>query len=469
MYWETCILLSVSGVGTATIVPTAADGKDNVNVMSIGLGIDAALERHIAWQRKLLERRPQEAQFLVLRPGDKLTLCRKGVQGCKRGASPSTSWFKAHRKHRHWDEVMEASSDGYSRPVSGLGNVALSLVSAAATALVSRRVLLIERWQVANHSFGPPLSHLILETSGWAPHVAAAQKNGSFIDWFAAHDDMSASEQLCSIHLRKESSVANTRLVRIFSNQYFLPLLLLNRHHAAAVERMAIQPTVSPRRMSGAPPSLFSNGLWGPAVRYLFKLREPLQRQVDAFVAAKLKGRRSLGVHLRSVPSEHQEQRDFECIQQRLAATNASVLLVATMHSHLRDKLARRLKSVEVVWMDGTEATQGVSTHHMDSAAIDLALLGRTDSLMLQKASTFGYLAHGLGGTPATSYGVGHVSIRMPSGCQDVPTTEPSFHFYGQALKQYRSCKLGSNKMLQSKPALDESTAVLLQLSSVSY
>ena len=43
-------------------------------------------------------------------------------------------------------------------------------------------------------------------------------------------------DSLCSENLRQTPSA---RIWRIFSNQYFLPLLLLNPHHAREVELMA--------------------------------------------------------------------------------------------------------------------------------------------------------------------------------------------------------------------------------------
>ena len=54
----------------------------------------------------------------------------------------------------HWDRYILEGKPRSTRPVPGLGNVALSLVAAAATAIVSRRVLLVENYTAAGASFG---------------------------------------------------------------------------------------------------------------------------------------------------------------------------------------------------------------------------------------------------------------------------------------------------------------------------
>ena len=177
----------------------------------------AAFERHMRWQRGLLERassRQHLPRFLVLRPGDKLTVC-KGMADvraqCYRASPP-----RARNKKfdgTHWDIQMLAGNSQLSRPIPGLGNVALSLVAAAATAMLSRRVLLLENFTAAGTSFGSPLRELLVETSGWAPHLSRAT---SVADSFAAHDDFSAFETLCVADLRTSPMA---RVWRIFSNQ----------------------------------------------------------------------------------------------------------------------------------------------------------------------------------------------------------------------------------------------------------
>ena len=217
--------------------------------------ISVALARHLAWQQRLLEQTKargslgEAVSFLVLRPGDKLTVCSasgmQDVRGrCWKGSSPpSLRRRTVHAEasspaepEAHWDVVMTSGRRRQlTRPVPGLGNIALSLVSAVVTAIVSRRVLQVENWTMAAESFGEPMPALLLDTSGWMPYVAGLQASGASVDSFAAHDDSSGFGPLCADDLRRRP---RARLWRIFSNQYFLPLLLLNPHHAAQVEAM---------------------------------------------------------------------------------------------------------------------------------------------------------------------------------------------------------------------------------------
>ena len=226
-------------------MPSMSSGSDEP--------ISVALARHLAWQQRLLEQTKargslgEAVSFLVLRPGDKLTVCSasgmQDVRGrCWKGTSPLARRRTAQAEpsqaepEAHWDVVMTSGRRRQmTRPVPGLGNIALSLVSAVVTAIVSRRVLQVENWTMAAESFGDPMPALLLDTSGWMPYVAALQASGESVDSFAAHDDTSGFGPLCADDLRRRP---RARLWRIFSNQYFLPLLLLNPHHAAHVEAM---------------------------------------------------------------------------------------------------------------------------------------------------------------------------------------------------------------------------------------
>ena len=205
----------------------------------------ARWHRHIEWQRQLLvnlaagKTPPRAPRFLVLRPGDKLTVCDASgmhdLRGqCYRGTPPSR---RRPLDGEHWDAFMTSGNAKLMRPLPGLGNVALSLVSAAITAVVSRRVLLLENFSAPSQSFGSPMRDLILESNGWAPHMAEAAQLGGMTDSWAAHDDQSAFADLCRANLR---SWPPSRVWRIWSNQYFAPLLLLNPHHALHVEAMAV-------------------------------------------------------------------------------------------------------------------------------------------------------------------------------------------------------------------------------------
>ena len=121
---------------------------------------------------------------------------------------------RVERQDQH--ATLRSAHNQETRPIPGLGNIALSLVSSVVTAIVSRRVLQVENWTAAAHTFGPPLPSLLLETSGWAPHIDRLQAAGQSVDSFAAHDGGSGFAALCGLDL---SLAPPARLWRIFSNQ----------------------------------------------------------------------------------------------------------------------------------------------------------------------------------------------------------------------------------------------------------
>lgn len=147
--------------------------------------ITSRLQRHIRWQRRLLQTFEQDGKpvprFLVLRPGDKFTVCTK--QNNKLD-DVRAQCFRDHsnalpRSWMHWDDVIISRRRHMTRPIPGLGNIALSLVSAAVTAIVSRRVLLLENASTLASAFGSPLDELLIESSGWGTAVSIAQRSGS--------------------------------------------------------------------------------------------------------------------------------------------------------------------------------------------------------------------------------------------------------------------------------------------------
>ncbi len=226
--------------------------------------------------------------------------------------------------------------------------------------------------------------------SGWMPYVTALQASGASVDSFAAHDDSSGFAPLCGDDLRRRPSA---RLWRVFSNQYFLPLLLLNPHHAPLIEAMGregaparegtaarpdggadpdgeVAAAAAPggrrlgaargaaalgtaggwRRRSGAAkrggrggrgrPGAAGGGggLWGPALRALLRPQPRLLGAASAFLSRSgLQGKAVLGLHARSTfEAAPQRERLLGCARARLRALNATDLFLATMARRTR-------------------------------------------------------------------------------------------------------------------------------------
>jgi hypothetical protein len=426
------------------------------------------LEDHLSWQRDLFRRDPASARFLLLRPGDRFTVCDlKGQaadvrKACWRAAAPAVT----PNRGEHWDEYMLRGMSSISRPVPGLGNVMLSLVSAALAAAVSQRVLLVENYTVAQVSFGEPFPELMYESSTWRPYVEAEQRAGRAVDWWAAHDSREGFERLCADNLRINPPA---RVLRIFSNFYFAPLLMHNAHHRAEIDGLAAPPLLPPERFpraaaahDGAP---YSTGLWPRALATLLRPRAHLRSKVRAFREANFpREGMVLGMHIRSAMTHEEHEQSVECARRAMSATNATAVLLVSMHGRELQRLSAQLSPVvKVLRTPPAPPAQGADASHFEAAVLDMLYLASTDGLLLSRGSTFGYVAAGLARRPATIFSRSPVVQMSKAGkvgtCEVVPSTEPVFHQLSAAVLTMPSCLAAS----RAPPS------TLLRLSSLSY
>ena len=367
---------------------------------------------------------------------------------------------------------MTSGKATITRPLPGLGNVALSLVAAAATAIVSRRILLLENFSIPARSFGSPIRELVAETSGWAPHLSEATQYGGVMDSWAAHDDQSAFADLCTANLR---SWPPSRVWRIWSNQYFAPLLLLNTHHAASVESMvetAAEAGIGSDMTAGSAVGAAMKGdghsLWVPAIRSLWVPRPSLLAELAAFESRRgLSGAPFVAMHARMPLKPMQVRGITACVLARLAANNASTLFLATLFGANRRMLEQALaaKGRRVVWFGRTLERQSESSSGSDAAVADMWLMGRAREVMVNAGSTFGYVVHGLSGGRATRYGGTHTSAHFvgavgPNDCRAVGTPEASFHLLPSALRSSTACRTGEREAKRRHSVLFASMTV---------
>jgi len=121
------------------------------------------------------------------------------------------------------------------------------------------------------------------------------------------------------------------------------------------------------------------------------------------------------------------------------------------MHRKIREFFVAQLAPLPVLTFGSRPEFQGTTGAHLDSAVLDLLLLSHTGGLILARSSTFGYVAHGLAGRPATIYGTSHVNIVSFNGttvigrCDTIPTSEATFHRQSHAVqgKNAPSCRAG--------------------------
>lgn len=187
---------------------------------------------------------------------------------------------------------------------------------------------------------------------------------------------------------------------------------------------------------------------------------------------------RVLSIHLRCMetlngfcrPSVIAQYAD--CAVRRLAANNATVLFVATMHARDRHTLASLVRertggrggamggagpgSLRVVHANTTaERVESGVRWQEDARVIDTWLLARADELLLSPSSTLGYMAMALTDAPAT----------MLNTCKPPPGREASFHLAANALKGSAACRQratafrGGDLLPESEGEMDSTSA----------
>lgn len=121
------------------------------------------------------------------------------------------------------------------------------------------------------------------------------------------------------------------------------------------------------------------------------------------------------------------------CARQRLAATGATTLFVATMHARDRHTLTRALNdSARVVHVTGAlaERVETGAAWQEDARVVDTWLLSQGVELLLSPASTMGYLAMAVARP--------HTRLTMLRTCEPAPSREASYHMLKQSIAYRR-------------------------------
>ena len=276
--------------------------------------------------------------------------------------------------------------------------------------------------------------------------------------------------------------LGEARIVRIFSNQYFLPLFYLNPHHreqlrvwmrTSSANNISSTSSGSGRLLSsktkdgGAqrvrrPLTVASAeydataGLFSPIIHTLLRPQRRLQTRIEE-LATKIGlrghvgdgggGVKVLSMHMRCMKtlnggcSPKQIQAYATCAASRLEANNASGLFIATMHLRDREYFTKRLKEamhprpIVVSHADGitAEKVQSGVKEQEDTRLVDTWLVGRGHEVLLSPQSTMGYLAAALADRSS--------AITMVDTCMPPPSREACFHVLAKAYKRSAHCK----------------------------
>ena len=326
------------------------------------------------------------------------------------------------------------------RTPPGLGNIVEAVISAAALAILTRRILVIEGWPTAPASFGPPLApgllvgrtdledgqhaHAINRSivGPWHARLVKAQPFGSpRFDTFASHDGLSAASLICHSSLDREPAA---RVWRVYSNENFLPIIRANKR----VEQ------------SGGFIARDGPAVWSTLARALMVPTPDVEARVAAYYAKHIARRPAVGTAGRAAATGSVEQDrpptlgfHFRCVNLNGACTarnmamashcallrlraleNATLplatdgarrprraqLFLATIHSKARRHIEAhlRLHGHKVIWHGDAQERQEASESQEASRLIDAMLIAKCDGILLSRASTFGYVIRALAG-----------------------------------------------------------------------
>jgi len=112
-------------------------------------------------------------------------------------------------------------------------------------------------------------------------------------------------------------------------------------------------PLVPPSRFPKAPAAFgafearsMAGGIWGPAIRAIFRPRQRLVEQAADYMKNTFVGRAVIGMHVRSMATGDENERNIACAKRKIREANASGLFLATMHRKIREFFCRSARAV---------------------------------------------------------------------------------------------------------------------------
>ncbi len=263
-------------------------------------------------------------------------------------------------------------------PDAGVGNRLTASVSALVLGMLMRRPVFIDG---GAYRFAKLFSPLRL---AW--DFDAALIGPAAVEW--------TDDDVASLLCRSDLAAVSTGPVALTTGQYFLPHLQANPAYAHIFAR-------------GGP--LASADLFGDLLKRYFAPVPHLQLRIDAVLAG-ARSRRVIGVHLRdlyhTIPNK---KRQLECAAYLAPqSTEESVFYVSSDTAEWRRGAVAWFGGAEKVLSNGATRDEDLEedpqysghTEALESAVVDLWVLGNCADLVLSAGSTFSYTAQSLQGHP---------------------------------------------------------------------
>ena len=326
-------------------------------------------------------------------------------------------------------------------PENGLGNQMISLVSSFLYALLSRRVLLIDRSKDLHNLFCEPFP----ESSWFVPSNFSMKSLFIFDKTHPArlgNFPSAKRTEMVYIHLshdfedqdkrfyceKDQNQIQKIPWMVLQSDQYFLPALFLNPEYSQRLHQLFPEKEAIFHHLS----------------RYLFLPGNSVYNLIRSHMQEYFrKSSERLGLQLRIYGSQNQSidlvtRQVINCTVEKslLPKPNSSssdekTVLITSLRPEFLGNLRRIYRNSSLsFYQPSQEGRQQTGQEKHDVKALsEIFLLGTVDELLTSSWSTFGYAAQGIGGiTPWILRGPVHFSVPNPSCERDV-SMEPCYHF----------------------------------------
>lgn len=261
-----------------------------------------------------------------------------------------------------------------------------------------------------------------------------------------------ASLVACGKH---EESLKPYKIVDVVSDQFFLPLVLLNQD--------------TPRELLGPLGVVgWSDTVFRILGRWLLRPSKHVLKAVLGFEHSR--GTCVVGVHIRSPMFDWEEAQvpkvesdvALKCAKQVLHNSSSHAaedfVFLATTSDAVRAEAERVLGSSKAVYTKGPTGRLMENGKGEEQAFMDLILLSRCQSIVASVHSTFSYAAHALGGivpwvvSSASQKGVTHGKSTGRSRCRKAIGPGPCFHGWSSVVDTLKCYNQTRDAAYQARP-----------------
>lgn len=308
----------------------------------------------------------------------------------------------------------------------GLGNRLQGFLSTILLAILLDRAIILH-WSASSQESFADFDELFDDPSGidWQlkqPNIPSGVRNivysspGRWIPYCRScgirfKDPATWNRLLCEADAGFDGKLPSHSVV---STQWYAPVLAHNPHFRDKICRWT----------GGQGMNVLFEMLW----RAFIQPNATIRSRYDEVVRERFKDKRVIGMQIRHLEgnavSEEMVEQFARCARQLSASTNAaSSIFIATDDVRLRARLVTQMP--ELWWLTKETEMRRTSVSGIQSALLDMLLLGRCDEAIISPYSTFGYVAVSHAGKYAHS-----ISRHHPYRCARAVSRAPCMQYW---------------------------------------